>query len=86
MVEDPTFVEEMVEKISHDRKFVKTILKKLIPIIIDLTSVESEINCENVSRTKRDMNTYPGYIRKLGKGVNHYSRQGNLKLSIFNVF
>ena len=77
MVDDPSFLEEMVEKISQDRKFVKKILTKLIPIIIDLTSVESEINDNNVSRTKRAMTTYPGYIRKSGKGFNHYSRQGN---------
>ena len=77
MVEDPSFLKEMVEKISNDREFVKKILSKLIPIIIDLTSVESEINDKNVSRTKRAMNTYPGYIRKSGKSVNHYSRQGN---------
>ena len=76
-MEDPSFLEEMVEKISNDREFVKKILSKLIPIIIDLTSVESEINDKNVSRTKRAMNTYPGYIRKSGKSVNHYSRQGN---------
>ena len=77
MVEDPSFLEEMVEKISQDREFVKKFLRKLTPIIIDLTSVESEINDKNVSRTKRAMNTYPVYIRKSGKGVNHYSRQGN---------
>ena len=76
-MEDPTFVEEMVEKISHDSKFVKIILTKLIPIMIDLTSVESEFENENVSRTKRSTNTYPGHIRKSGKRVNHYSRQGN---------
>ena len=77
MVDDPSFLEEMVEKISQDHKFVKKILIKLIPIIIDQTSIESEINDNNVSRTKRAMNTYPVYIRKSGKGVNHYSRQGS---------
>ena len=78
MVDDPSFLEEMVEKISHDREFVKKILSKLIPIIIDLASVDNEINDKNVSRTKRAMNTYPGYIRKSRKGFNHYSRQGNV--------
>ena len=86
MVEDPSFLEEMAEKISNDREFIKKILSKLIPIIIDLTSVESESNDKNVSRTKRAMNTYPGYIKKLGKGVNHYSRQGNFIIFYLQSF
>ena len=75
--EDPAFLEEVVEKVSYDHKFVKNFLTTFIPILSEVMLNENEIKGNHGSRKKRSLNAYSGDRRKSTRGNNRHSRQGN---------
>ena len=60
----------------QDRKFVKNMFTRLVPILINAMSAENEDKSNYVSRRKRAILSNPVNQRKIPNHWNSYSRQG----------
>ena len=76
VTEDTDLLEEVVDVIMQDRKFVENMFTRLVPILINAMSAENEDKSNYISRRKRAIQRRSVNQHKIHNHLKSHSRQG----------